>query len=246
MNRLSYIISRILAALCFPITLAACDEGRIYPDTSYSEGTGRTLKFNVAFDHIDRWPSVERYRICVAGYKDGAVTPATYSDISHIEPGQPLTITLKNVDREVTTAALSITTLSHRLVYNIFAERIPVAESRELNAKGLRMEGLFSYVQEGIFDERCISCHGDGRKSAGLDLTRGNSYDMLVGRASVTGGGSTLVEPGDADISYISSILENAELPANAGGLNHVTTVMLDNDMLLLLREWINSGSEKD
>ena len=225
--------------------LTSCDSGNIYPETG-DPSEGRTVNFSVKFTDVENWPSESRYVVCFACYKEGSTRPEVYHDISKPSEGQEVTYKFKNLSSDVTTFAITLARKSHKHVYNIYSEQIPGTDSKSITISALKVQSLFSYVQTNVFDARCTSCHGDGWTSAGLDLREGKSYDLLVGHAAVTDPTRKRVVNSDAASSYIVDILTNAELPANINGhTNHPTTVMVSDEQLSLVKEWINSGAEE-
>ena len=153
--------------------------------------------------------------------------------------------TLSNVPEDVTTASICITSLSHKLIYHIYTTETGKGLSAEIDAGTIEMKSLYSFVQDGIFNSRCISCHGDGGTAAGLDLTKDKSYEMLIGKPATTDPSCVRVVAGNATESYLYRIMTEDTLEANESGYNHPMNVNLRNDMTLLIKEWINSGACK-
>lgn len=229
----------------FAAAVASCDSGNIYPETG-DPSEGRTVTFSVKFTDVQNWPSDSRYAVCFACYKDGSTKPDVYHDISKPTEGQEITYKFKNLSSDITTFAITLARKSHKHIYNIYSEQIPGTDSKSITISALKVQSLFSYVQTNIFEARCTSCHGDGWISAGLDLRKDKSYGLLVGTTATTDKSRTRVVSGDAASSYIVDILTNADLPANVTGhTNHPTTVMMSDDQLSLIKEWINSGAAK-
>ena len=228
------------------LLITACDSGDIVENDVIDESDGRVLRVKVAFTNTAGWPDISSYRVCVCGYTETGLTPLTYKDISKPSEGATRTITLSHVASSVTRVTVSITSLSHKLIYNLYSNPVAEGKSGEFDAGSIRMASLADYVQTGVFDAQCIGCHGEGHRSAGLDLRRAYSHDMLVGQTAVTDNSRIRVVAGNASQSYLLNILEDETLPANAreGNINHPKVLSLSNDMPLLIREWINVGAE--
>jgi len=65
-----------------------------------------------------------------------------------------------------------------------------------------------SSIQSRVFSPVCVSCHGDDAAQADLNLEEGRSFDSLVNVPS-TQVALDLVEPNDAENSYLIHKLEN-------------------------------------
>lgn len=230
----------LLAVLAF----ASCDDGTIYPkDVVFDEG--RTLTLKVKFANTDKWPSTDDYEVLFAGYTDDADYPTINKSISRKQDGDEVTVRLTNVPDNVTRASLAIVALNHKLVYNLYSERVGNS-SMSLDAGTVTMNSIYGYMQE-VFNEKCISCHGQGSRTAGgLNLTEGNSYEQLVNRTAVTDPTQTRVIPGNVNDSYIYKMLTDGTLPANANGLNHLNTVEFEHDKQLLLVDWLQKGASNN
>lgn len=234
-----------LTALTAILLTASCDDGKIYPHIDSAEGSGRVLDIKVRFTNVDQWPSTENYCVLFAGFKKDGTYPSISKNIGTPVEGKEMEFTLSNVPEDVTTASICITSLSHKLIYHIFTTETGSGQSAEVDAGTIEMKTLYSYVQEGIFNSRCISCHGDGGTAAGLNLTEGQSYEMLVGKAATTSPSNIRVIAGNAAESYLYRIITEDTLEANVSGYNHPMNVNLRSDMPLLVKEWINSIAEK-
>lgn len=95
-------------------------------------------------------------------------------------------------------------------------------------------------IQALVFDPQCVSHHGDRNPHAGLNLSAGVSHAALVNVPS-TQTALDLVEPGDADNSYLVHKLE--------GRMGIVGDPMpprgdpLGADEIAAIRDWINAGA---
>ena len=98
-----------------------------------------------------------------------------------------------------------------------------------------------SSIQSEIFNASCIGHHGDHETEADLDLTDGMAYAELVNVRSVQVSSLYLVEPNDAENSYLihkledrASIVGDRMPPSGA-----ITTEQIDT-----IKEWINDGAQ--
>jgi hypothetical protein len=102
-----------------------------------------------------------------------------------------------------------------------------------------------SYAQhlEPLVIARCLSCHTEDEPEAQLVLEVGSGYGHMVGRASTQVPELTLVEPGDAENSYLwRKLIHDVEIgrgmPRTVLG-----SVMLPDGELALYRRWIEDGA---
>ncbi len=98
----------------------------------------------------------------------------------------------------------------------------------------------FDSIQANIFTPVCSSCHIGATAPLGLRLDAGNSYDLLVGRASVQESGLFLVAPGDPNSSYLIRKLEGS---ASVGGQMPLGAPALAQADIDVVRQWITSGA---
>lgn len=235
----------LLTASVMAFIASSCDDGKIYPQISEAEGSGRVLEIKVRFTNVDQWPSTENYCVLFAGFKEDGTYPSISKNIGTPVEGKDMEFTLSNVPEDVTTASICITSLSHKLIYHIYTTETGKGLSAEIDAGTIEMKSLYSFVQDGIFNSRCISCHGDGGTAAGLDLTKDKSHEMLIDKPATTDPSYVRVVAGNATESYLYRIMTEDTLEANESGYNHPMNVNLRNDMTLLIKEWINSGACK-
>ncbi len=97
---------------------------------------------------------------------------------------------------------------------------------------------LYSAVQTDVFN-RCDGCHDDFSPSAGLDLTRANSYAELVNQPSARKNGAILVIPFDPENSYLLQKMEGAD-----GIVGRAMSYGLDRNQIV--RDWIAGGALND
>ncbi|MDE2658936.1 MAG: hypothetical protein OXI45_01870 [Acidobacteriota bacterium] len=97
-----------------------------------------------------------------------------------------------------------------------------------------------SSIQTLVFDPRCVAHHGGDTVQAGLDLSEGMSHAALVNVPS-TQTALDLVEPGDAENSYLVHKLEG-----RAGIVRDRMPPIgdpLTAEEIEAIRDWINAGA---
>ncbi len=95
-------------------------------------------------------------------------------------------------------------------------------------------------IQALVFDPRCVSHHGDRSPHAGLNLSEGVSHAALVNVPS-TQTALDLVEPGDAENSYLVHKLEGRT--GIAGDRMPPSGDALTAEEIAAIRDWINAGA---
>lgn len=100
-----------------------------------------------------------------------------------------------------------------------------------------------SAIQTQIFTPKCVGCHGNVVRQAGLNLASGSSFLSLVNVKS-TETSLTLVIPSDPDESYLLHKLEGrSDIVGNRmpQGGPFLTTVEVD-----LIKQWISDGAQNN
>ncbi len=92
-----------------------------------------------------------------------------------------------------------------------------------------------------IFQDHCVTCH-DASGTAGLMLTPEETYSETVGVKSLNEPDYLLINPGDAENSYIVIKVEGrqsvgAQMPRGSGPLPH--------EAIETIKNWINQGAEE-
>jgi hypothetical protein len=102
-------------------------------------------------------------------------------------------------------------------------------------------EPTISYASniQPIFDTSCAlaGCHLGAGPAFGLDLSAGASYSATVGVAATQRPKLLLVDPGDADDSYLVRKIEGG--PDIAGDMMPVDAPPLEPDEITAIRQWI-------
>lgn len=94
-----------------------------------------------------------------------------------------------------------------------------------------------------IWDKNCVTgCHAANGSNPTLLLGADTSYAAIVGVMSVQ---ATLkiVEPGDADQSYLWHKLNGSQADVGGSGLSMPFGTMLDGATLQTIETWINDGA---
>ena len=97
-----------------------------------------------------------------------------------------------------------------------------------------------SAIQTQIFTPKCVGCHGNAVKQAGLNLASGSSFSSLVNVKS-TETSLTLVSPSDPDGSYLLHKLEGRA--GIAGERMPKGGPFLSSDEVKTVSQWIADGA---
>lgn len=193
----------LLYIIGLALLLTACDSGDIVERTYNVTNATRTLYVTGQFLGLDEWPA--GYSIVVSGFEDGqqyaTVQRALTTDAEgHASLSVPLSERITNVE-------LCVANRLRERILTLQSLPLPAAGSTTVDVGTIDV-GLLGALQEGVFNQACIQCHGqNGRKAAGLDLTDGNAAVSLVGVASSRKEGRVRVVPGDADASLLHDVL---------------------------------------
>lgn len=221
-------IRNTLFFLALLLLTAACDEGKIFPDETIN--TGRTATVTLSFQGLGAWPK-KNYLSFVALNANGEPTlTKRFSRPSGEE--KKTSITLNGL--EAGTRALAIVVISNglKVVYSYYA--FPIDDSMTEITLPVNNVNLasFSRIQQQVFNESCVACHGGSTHPAGgLTLTEGKSHAALVG---------THVIPGDPENSNLIDVLETSDRHKdmfNSSGKQEV---------LALIEAWIKDGASKE
>ncbi|MDE2882464.1 MAG: hypothetical protein OXP70_11455 [Acidobacteriota bacterium] len=97
-----------------------------------------------------------------------------------------------------------------------------------------------SSIQALVFDPRCVRHHGDRSPHAGLNLSEGVSHAALVNVPSIQTA-LDLVEPGDAESSYLVHKLEGRM--GIVGDRMPPSGDPLTDAEIAAIRDWIDAGA---
>jgi len=106
---------------------------------------------------------------------------------------------------------------------------------------GVIRAASLSEVQSQVFSASCTSCHSGSSPSQGLNLSAGAAYGNTVNVPSTQVPSLDLVEPGDADSSYLMQKLEGT---AQTGAQMPNGGPYLNSTLRQLVRDWIDAGAQ--
>lgn len=224
------------------VGVTSCDEGRIEAETIVVPQEGFTLKLTGNLSGMDSWP--EKYSIVIAGFSESSeyaviskVVPTPSTDDGAVE------VTLSGIGETVTSLELCvINRLRKRVVTFESIEDFTSTNDTIYMEAGTVNTDMFNAIQEQVFDNYCIGCHGNSTSAAaGLYLTEGNSYSHLVNKTSSINSEMLLVSPGDAQNSFIYYVL------SRNGDTRHDHEDLLSTQTTLrtMITDWINNGAEE-
>ena len=227
----------ILAALT--ALLVSCDSGPVDESIAYVPQEGRTVKVTGTFSGMDTWP--DGYTVAVAGFSQASDYAVVAKNIA-VGDGEVRTV-MSGVSGEVTEVEVCvIDRLRVRVATFARADNL-----NELADDTIRLDvgaldvGMFHTVQQTVFNEDCIACHGMSNEAArGLYLTEGRSYGCLVGKPSSADPGKLLVNPGHSNESFRHLVLhEDGHLSHG-----HADILSAKPEKLNLIDDWIDNGAQ--
>ena len=179
----------ILLCSCVAVLLSACDSGNIEEETSTAAREGLSIRLTGRLRGADTWS--DRYQLVLAAFAPGSDYTLVQKEIpSQLLDGDSVNFVLGGIPAEAEKVQLC--------VVDRVRERVATFADFKLNAKmfertrdTLRFEvgranvGMYSVVEEQLFDNLCSKCHGNnGRDAAAMDLRKGHAYASTVGVAS--------------------------------------------------------------
>lgn len=99
-------------------------------------------------------------------------------------------------------------------------------------------------VQDQVFSQSCVGCHGGSGPAAGLNLEEANAFDNIVNVPSSQVPSLLRVEPGNADDSYLLVKITGSERMA-PGTFQMPIGQELSSEHIGLVRRWIDGGAER-
>jgi len=123
----------------------------------------------------------------------------------------------------------------------------PTPDTRTVTVEGGGGElATFTRVQNQVFSASCAfsGCHGGSSPAQGLNLSAGQSYDMIVNVASAQQSSMDLIEPNDPESSYL--YLKIIGDPSITGSQMPRGGTPLSQDLMDLVRDWIDRGAPND
>ena len=219
--------------------LVSCDSGPVDESIAYVPQEGRTVKVTGTFSGMDTWP--DGYTVAVAGFSQASDYAVVAKNIA-VGDGEVRTV-MSGVSGEVTEVEVCvIDRLRVRVATFARADNL-----NELADDTIRLDvgaldvGMFHTVQQTVFNEDCIACHGMSNEAArGLYLTEGRSYGCLVGKPSSADPGKLLVNPGHSNESFLHLVLhEDGHLSHG-----HADILSAKPEKLNLIDDWIDNGAQ--
>ncbi len=221
-----------LLPFCF-----SCDSGDIYPKETVYDGI--TIETELHFTGVGAWP--EDYQLILAAYGDDTENPVASQSIDQVSTdGESVKITFANVLTDAKTIAVSMVK-SRKLVYKFTEALLTEGEKKvELPVQEVNLL-TFNRLQSQLFSQ-CAACHGGSTTaSAGLYLTEGQSYNMLVNHPAVHST-KMRVAPGLISGSFIVDVLGGS----TDVKYNHSKLSSLKAEDVVLLKEWIENGAKNE
>ena len=97
-----------------------------------------------------------------------------------------------------------------------------------------------------IFQQHCVACHLTGKEPGQLALGPDKAYATLVGKASRESA-YQLVQPGNADKSYLVMKLDGTHAQAGGQGVRMAFGAKpVSQAQRHMLRDWINAGAPRN
>ena len=223
----------VLAAL----GLTSCDDGKIYDEGSVVPEEGYTLLFSGEVSGTDSWP--EGYTVSVAGFGDSEYALIS-KPVVGTSDGSRIEVTLSGISDEVKTIELCVLNRLRRKMVT-FASTAASADSEGVITltTGSVDAKMYDVLQKYVFDASCIQCHGGSSFSAaGLNLTDGKSYAMLVNVESRKKPGILRVSPGNGEGSVLWQVL-GTDL---TGDWAYKHNSILTSPTVDMIKSWIDSG----
>lgn len=230
------------------LSLTACDSGDIEERGYSTVSGGLTLRFKAQLTSQNDWEETG-YGIVLAGFSDQSSYAVLQRQIpSASMNGEVMELVMSNVSNSISTMELAVT--------NTLRKRIATFKIVSLEAYKGRTDtididlghidvGYSGFMQQGIFNQACIQCHGgNGRKAGTLDLTDGMALQQLINVPSSQKPGYMRIASGNADGSLLRMILH--EGGENLLNYNHTEVLSSQfkeslEDVKYLIDEWINS-----
>ncbi len=123
----------------------------------------------------------------------------------------------------------------------------PTPDTRTITVEGGGGElATFTRVQNEVFSASCAfsGCHGGSSPAQGLNLSAGQSYNMIVNVGSAQQPSVDRIEPNDPEASYL--YLKIIDDPSISGSRMPRGTPPLSQELMDLVRDWIERGAPND
>lgn len=224
----------------------SCDDGRIYEKEIIIPQDGLVVKLNAQLFGATTWN--DRYSLVLAGFSDGNEYAVISKVItSNIASDGTIEVSMSGIKDNVDEVELCII---NRLRKKVVTFKQTIKEDFPSNSDTIYMDAgkldisMYKAIQSNAFDVSCVGCHGgNGSAVRGLFLTDGKSYDGLVNKNSKVNPDMLLVNPGNAQESFLPLILEED------GHVAHSHIDILDakkkTTLVTMIKDWINNGAKQ-
>ena len=238
------IIITLLGVLALGLT--ACDDGRIYPDTSTS-AEGKTVVLEGTLEGLESWAG--NYRVSIAGFEEADDEYAQVSKVitvSDVKDGK-VSVELSGIKSEVKLVRLCVLDRLRRHIVTFKETDISDAKETVKMEVGTVNISMFNAIQQNFFNTTCANCHGaSNRAAAGLYLTDGKSYDALVDVDSRKLEDKKLVETNNAANSVLHMVLYELSVPGVSMAHHDLVSEKNEETILPLIDSWINNGAKEN
>lgn len=128
-----------------------------------------------------------------------------------------------------------------------FSPELECVDTSEL-AQPMR-EATLSNIEEDIFEVGCTfsACHGSDSGAAGLSLAGEDLHGELLNHNVATPTDMPLVDPGDADNSWLYRVMSECEPEADVGPVAFMprnSPTLLEPELVTMVRDWIDEGAQ--
>jgi len=122
----------------------------------------------------------------------------------------------------------------------------PTPDTRTITVEGGGELATFTRVQNEVFNAGCAfsGCHGGSSPAQGLNLSAGQSYNMIVNTPSAQQPSVDRIEPNDPEASYL--YLKIIGDPSISGSRMPRGAPPLSQELMDLVRDWIERGAPND
>ena len=229
--------------ILFMLGFASCDDGRIYEETIYVPREGRVLKFTGKISGIDNW--TDGYSVVLGGFDAKSEYAVVAKNIQKTAADDDeIQVVMSGISEEVTQIELCVINQIRKRVVT-FQTMTDIADASDT----IRMDagtvdvGMYSAIQQQVFNKSCTACHGGSTTpAAGLYLLESNSYASLVNQASTIVEGQMRVNPGNAQESTLHLILSTNL--SSGWGIDH-SDMITSPAVLSLVKDWIDNGAKQ-
>ena len=221
------------------LSLCACDDGRIYPETNTS-ADGKTVVLEGVLEGFDSWSS--NYRVSIAGFEQADDEYASVSKVitaSDIQGGKAL-VELSGIKDNVTLVRLCVLDRLRRHIVGFKEVDISDATEPVKMDVGTIDISMFNAIQQSFFNTTCANCHGASNRAA-----EGKSYQALVDVDSKRVEGKKLVETNNALTSVLHMVLNQQTVEGISMAHRDLVSEKNEETLLPLIDSWINNGAKE-